>query len=182
MDALFHAGLNNALWATVLAIVAAAGVRIWRSRPEVAHVLWLLVLFKLLAPSLLEVSLPTVGEWASPRGSDGLPRAKSSGASHSRLLGAGLPTPPSELLGAGLPTPPRGATEGLRTDSDGPPRAEPSGAAPSQAATLPPEPSRAAGLPKISGRTLLPAIGSLWLLGASVWWLLVCAARFVSVA
>ena len=57
MDALFHIGLQNACWALALARAAALGARVWRHRPAVAHTLWLLVLLKLLTPSLVGVSL-----------------------------------------------------------------------------------------------------------------------------
>ncbi len=55
MDALLHAGLTNAAWATALALAAAIGARIWRRHPAAAHVLWLLVLLKLVTPSLIQV-------------------------------------------------------------------------------------------------------------------------------
>jgi multidrug efflux system membrane fusion protein len=52
VDALLHAALNNAGRSVALALTAAAGARIWRQRPAVAHALWLLVLLKLVTPSL----------------------------------------------------------------------------------------------------------------------------------
>ncbi len=58
MDALLHAGLINAAWASALALIAAVGARIWRRRPAVAHALWLLVLIKLVTPSLVHLSFP----------------------------------------------------------------------------------------------------------------------------
>ncbi len=57
MDALFRIGLQNACWALALALAAALGVRVWRRRPAVAHTLWLLVLLKLLTPSVVGISL-----------------------------------------------------------------------------------------------------------------------------
>ena len=57
MDALFQIGLQNACWALALALAAALGARVWRRRAAVAHTLWLLVLLKLLTPSLVGISL-----------------------------------------------------------------------------------------------------------------------------
>jgi RND family efflux transporter MFP subunit len=61
VDDLLRLGLNNALWAAALAIVAAIGSLVWRNRPALAHALWLLVLLKLATPSLLAVDLPAAG-------------------------------------------------------------------------------------------------------------------------
>ena len=58
MAALLYAGLNNAVWSAVLALAAVIGARVWRSRPAVGHALWLIVLFKLLTPSLWQIKLP----------------------------------------------------------------------------------------------------------------------------
>jgi hypothetical protein len=73
VDALLDAGLNNAAWSAVLALVAAAGGRLWRRHPSVAHTLWLLVLLKLVTPSLVHVALPeaeaparSIPGWAEP--------------------------------------------------------------------------------------------------------------------
>src|SRR5262249_25097817 len=57
VETLLHVGLNNALLATVLALVAAVVGRCCR-RPAVRHGLWLLVLLKLVTPPLLPVALP----------------------------------------------------------------------------------------------------------------------------
>ena len=58
MDAILYAGLNNAAWTVILALAAAAGARWWRSLPAVGHALWLMVLLKLVTPSVLQFSLP----------------------------------------------------------------------------------------------------------------------------
>ena len=58
MDALLHAGLINAAWTAVLALAAAIGTRLWRRHPAVGHTLWLMVLLKLVTPSLVQVALP----------------------------------------------------------------------------------------------------------------------------
>jgi beta-lactamase regulating signal transducer with metallopeptidase domain len=57
MHALLEVGLSNAVAATLLAVVAAAGSRICR-RPAVVHGLWLLVLVKLLTPPLVRIPVP----------------------------------------------------------------------------------------------------------------------------
>jgi bla regulator protein BlaR1 len=57
VNALLHLALSNALLATVLALLAAAAGRIWR-RPAPVHSLWLLVLLKLITPSLIEFPIP----------------------------------------------------------------------------------------------------------------------------
>jgi RND family efflux transporter MFP subunit len=58
VEALLYAGLINAAWTVVLALAAAIGGRVWRHRPAVGHTLWLLVLLKLVTPSLLRVAPP----------------------------------------------------------------------------------------------------------------------------
>src|SRR5262249_33116705 len=58
VGALLHAGLINAVWTVVLALAAALGSRWWRRHPAVGHGLWLLVLLKLVTPSLVQFTLP----------------------------------------------------------------------------------------------------------------------------
>lgn len=58
MDDLFVLVLHNCLVALVLAAVVCALTSIWRN-PPVAHVLWLLVLLKLVAPPVVRVDWPT---------------------------------------------------------------------------------------------------------------------------
>lgn len=57
MDVLLHCVLQNALFATVLALLAAGAGKYLR-RPALAHVLWTLVLVKLITPPLFEVPIP----------------------------------------------------------------------------------------------------------------------------
>lgn len=52
MNAILEIGLNNALMAIVLAIVAVAAGTMRKSHPALTHALWLLVLVKLLTPPL----------------------------------------------------------------------------------------------------------------------------------
>ena len=53
-----HAGLNNAVSATFLALVVACLGRLLARRPAILHCLWFLVLLKLVTPPLYEVSIP----------------------------------------------------------------------------------------------------------------------------
>ncbi len=53
-----HAGLNNAVSATILALVVACLSRLLARRPAVLHCLWLLVLLKLVTPPLYSVAIP----------------------------------------------------------------------------------------------------------------------------
>jgi bla regulator protein blaR1 len=62
VETLYRAGLNNAVSATVLALLVACVGRIFGRRPAVLHCLWLLVLLKLVTPPLYEVSVP----WPEP--------------------------------------------------------------------------------------------------------------------
>jgi multidrug efflux system membrane fusion protein len=59
VDAILRAALSNAAWSVVLALAAAVGARAWRRRPAVSHALWLLVLLKLITPSLTEFPFPS---------------------------------------------------------------------------------------------------------------------------
>jgi hypothetical protein len=58
VDAVLRLVVTNAGWAVALALAAAVGGRVWRRRPALAHTLWLLVLLKLVTPSLVQVASP----------------------------------------------------------------------------------------------------------------------------
>ena len=58
MQTIFEIGLSNAVFATILAVVAFVITRLWRA-PALGHVLWLIVLVKLITPPL--VSVPVSG-------------------------------------------------------------------------------------------------------------------------
>ena len=58
MQSLGQIVLSNAVWALVLAMGAAVASRVWRQRPALAHGLWLLVLIKLVTPSLVGFDVP----------------------------------------------------------------------------------------------------------------------------
>ena len=63
METLLHVGFSNAVAATVLALFALGITRVWRN-PFAAHVLWLIVLLKLVTPPLIEVPMPFLGQVA----------------------------------------------------------------------------------------------------------------------
>jgi beta-lactamase regulating signal transducer with metallopeptidase domain len=65
VENLYRTGLSNALSATVLALLVACLAHVLWRRPAILHCLWLLVLLKLVTPSLYEVPIPylnSVGE------------------------------------------------------------------------------------------------------------------------
>jgi beta-lactamase regulating signal transducer with metallopeptidase domain len=61
MEALLQFGLANAAAAALLAIVVATVTRFWRN-PYLAHVLWAIVLLRLIAPPMLQIPL-RAPEW-----------------------------------------------------------------------------------------------------------------------
>ncbi len=63
METLYHAGLTNAVTATVLAIFVACAGRLLRRRPAVVHSLWLIVLLKLVTPPIYEIAIPWPERW-----------------------------------------------------------------------------------------------------------------------
>ena len=58
MNALLEVGLSNAAQAAVLVPAAALLGRCLRRRPAVVHALWVLVLLKLVTPSLVRIDVP----------------------------------------------------------------------------------------------------------------------------
>src|ERR1700730_15333282 len=65
MEALLQFGLANAASAALLAIVVAAVTRFWRN-PYLAHVLWAIVLLRLVAPPMIQIPFRTP-EWFARR-------------------------------------------------------------------------------------------------------------------
>ncbi len=59
MNALFRLGIENAAVATLLALVVAVLSRVFHRRAALVHLLWVVVLLKLVAPPLFSVPLPT---------------------------------------------------------------------------------------------------------------------------
>jgi beta-lactamase regulating signal transducer with metallopeptidase domain len=63
VETLLHAGLSNAVSATILALFVACLARFLVRRPAVLHCLWLLVLVKLVTPPLYEVPVALPAEF-----------------------------------------------------------------------------------------------------------------------
>ena len=80
MATLLHAGLTNAVLAAVLAVVVFGITRIWRN-PQAAHVLWLLVLLKMVTPPLVSVPIPLGAGW-----SEGAPASAAANGSSAPTL------------------------------------------------------------------------------------------------
>jgi hypothetical protein len=80
VDGLFRLVLTNAAWATALILAATVGAWLCRRRPAIVHVLWLLVLVKLVTPSVTQFGLPA-GAAVSlpPAGRDSARAGKASG-------------------------------------------------------------------------------------------------------
>jgi beta-lactamase regulating signal transducer with metallopeptidase domain/multidrug resistance efflux pump len=57
VESLLHIGLTNAVAAAVLAILVVLITQRWQN-PHLAHAMWLIVLFRLVAPPLLPISVP----------------------------------------------------------------------------------------------------------------------------
>ncbi len=91
MNELFLIGLQNAAVAFVLAIFVWGVTRVWRSSP-VVHVLWLLVLVKLLTPPIIPID---VAGWVQPRSipvsQNSTPTAGNSTTNITEYPGAALP-------------------------------------------------------------------------------------------
>src|SRR5689334_9883113 len=60
MNWLLALAVQNTLLATVLALVVACVTRLWRN-PPLAHVLWLLVLVKLVTPPIFPIDASALG-------------------------------------------------------------------------------------------------------------------------
>ena len=56
-QSMFEAGISNVAVASLMAVIVLAVTRVWKN-PHVAHVLWLLVLVKLVSPPLWHISIP----------------------------------------------------------------------------------------------------------------------------
>src|SRR5262249_29943138 len=65
MQSIVEWGLANAATAALLAMCVAVITRVWRN-PHLAHLLWLIVLLRLVAPPIVQVPLPSF-EWRGAR-------------------------------------------------------------------------------------------------------------------
>jgi beta-lactamase regulating signal transducer with metallopeptidase domain len=145
VDTLLRIGLDNAVGATLLAVVAAAVSRLCR-RPALCHSLWLLVLLKLLVPPLLPLPLPWPAKLAEPS-----------------PVAEGLPAPPEAQPGrvsadAGVEPRP------VHPDDLGEPLPE----APAEPAC--PSVAIPAARPPSASMAWQPAVLALWAAGALAWW------------
>ena len=154
MGALLHAGLINAAWTAVLAPTAAIVTRLWRRHPAVGHTLWLIVLLKLVTPSLVQFALPftdvptrDVPAPVAPFESRGpVPAARPS-------VDLGRAVSESVALRDGHP--PQVSHPGSVTRSSEPSR---------PVVPRPPTPW------EITCKMAVPGVALLWLVGAVVWW------------
>jgi hypothetical protein len=65
MTSFLQIALSNVVFAALLAMVALAVSRLWKNQ-HVVHLLWVIVLAKLVTPPLWNVPLPIVGEVVGP--------------------------------------------------------------------------------------------------------------------
>jgi RND family efflux transporter MFP subunit len=154
VDAIFYAGLYNAAWTVILALAAAAGARWWRSLPAVGHALWLLVLLKLVTPSLVQFALP----YTDVRARDGrAPIAPIEPRVH-----APTARPPVDLGPA--------VSVRVAASNGRPPEASHQGGVTGRSAlSLPPVPRHPARS-EITSKKVVPVLALSWLLGAVVCW------------
>jgi beta-lactamase regulating signal transducer with metallopeptidase domain/biotin carboxyl carrier protein len=155
VDAIFYSGLNNAAWTVILALAVATGSRWWRNFPAVDHALWLMVLLKLVTPSVVQFSLPRTDL-----------RAPDARALIAPLEPRGLTARPPVDLGPAV-------SDRVVTRDGRAPEASHQGAV-----TGSPEPARPL-VPRrpatweIASKKAVPLLALSWLLGAVVWWSLV---------
>jgi RND family efflux transporter MFP subunit len=163
MDMLLHAVLSNAVWAAALALVAAAGARVWRGRPAVGHALWLIVLLKLVTPSVIRFELPPA--MAPAR----------------ELATPGTPGQPLGTVSAVPPSPDDFAILSARAADPGEDKS--AGASRERSTMMLPQPTLplaawSSALSEFSLEMVLPAALLFWLVGAVVWWWAACLSSF----
>jgi bla regulator protein BlaR1 len=146
VDTLLQIGLVNAVLATLLALLAAATACVCR-RPAVVHSLWLLVLLKLLTPSLVALPIP----WPA-RAAEKVVESAAEPAAAVDLL------PPS--LAVPDPSPDETIVPALSLDSQ---PGDDLGAAPADVG----EPT--APEPDFPWQ---PAVAAVWVTGSLLWWAL----------
>jgi hypothetical protein len=153
VGALLHAGLINAVWTVVLALAAAIGTRWWRRHPAVGHSLWLMVLLKLVTPSLVQFAPP----FADVPTRD-VPVPVASFASR----GPAPAARPSVDLG-------RAVSESAAPHDEHPPQVSHPGSVPSSSELSRPLVPRPPPW-EIARKLAVPGLALLWLVGAVVWW------------
>jgi RND family efflux transporter MFP subunit len=106
VETLQYAVLSNVGWAAALALVAAVAGLVFRQHPALSHCLWLLVLLKLVTPSLLhhtprrDVGTTTIESAASPRPVETPSAVQVPGPPAEAV--AALPERPAETRSSGL--------------------------------------------------------------------------------
>jgi RND family efflux transporter MFP subunit len=196
VDGLFRLVLTNAAWATALILAATVGAWLCRRRPAIVHVLWLLVLVKLVTPSVTQVGLPAGASVSlSPAGRGSVRAGQTSG----RIEGGVMRPAPSAGASGGRgsvragqtsgrieggvmrPAPSAGASGGRRSVRAGEANGE-GRTTPGQTVQGPTPES--AQWPLFAARARIwpwrPALVLLWLAGAAAWWAIVgmSACRF----
>jgi RND family efflux transporter MFP subunit len=149
VGAILYGGLNNASWTVILALAAAAGARWWRSLPAVGHALWLMVLLKLVTPSVIQFSLPDID------------------------VGTRDARAPISSLGPGRPAPPfaePAVSEPVTPHDRHPPAISHQRAVPKSQEALPPSIPDQPATWVIASELAVPALALVWLLGAVVSW------------
>jgi RND family efflux transporter MFP subunit len=204
VDGLFRLVLTNAAWATALILAATVGAWLCRRRPAIVHVLWLLVLVKLVTPSVTQVGLPAAAVVSLPPAGRGSARA---GQTPGRIEGGVMRPAPSAGDSGGRGSVRAGQASGrveggvMRPAPSAVMRPAPSagasggrgsvraGEANGEGRTTPghtvqgPTPE-SAQRPLVAARTRIwpwrPALVLLWLAGAAAWWAIVglSACRF----
>lgn len=169
MNALLHLAVGNALLATVLALVAGGIGRVCR-RPALVHCLWVLVLVKLITPSLVELPIP----WPDQPGLTGAQPGLAQAPIVSPEPSIAWPESSQARDVTGDPEEPDGpadvsAVPSFLPEPDGPPssverRTLLSMPALEELDTLRAE---AAAIPWI------PLLGSVWLIGSAAWFFLI---------
>ena len=164
MDAILYAGLNNAAWTVMLALAAAAGARWWRNVPAVGHALWLMVLLKLVTPSVVQFSLPHTDL-----------RARDALAVIAPLEPRGPAPTIKPRVDLGLAVSNRVLTQDVRP----PETSDPGAVLGTSELTRPLMPKRVATW-EIASKKAVPVLALSWLLGAVGWWSVVSlnSARF----
>lgn len=156
MAVLFQAGLNNAVWSAVLALAAGTLGWLWRRRPAVGHALWLIVLVKLVTPSLFRFEVPSA---TIPAGAATKPVAPPESR---RPVSAARQS--VDFAG--------GVSGSIAPRGEHPPGVSPERSGSVAISAVPSRPVTAwPAVPReIPARMAGPAVAGIWLAGAIVWW------------
>jgi RND family efflux transporter MFP subunit len=164
MNAIFYSGLYNAGWTLILALAAATGARRWRKHPAVGHALWLIVLLKLMTPSVVQFALPHTDF-----------RNRDARAPSARFEAGGL----APAIRPSVELAPAVSDPVFSRDEHAPEASHHEAGTGSPKASRPRVPWRAA-LWEFTSKNAVPGLAFVWLIGAVVWWSVVSlnSARF----